>query len=83
MFSPFDIPPHPSAQKAAEEVLQKVHAYMDAHPESELHRCGKMFGVLVYKGERLKVKGERLGLPEEFIKHVWDLIHEQSLKKQE
>ena len=34
-------------------------------------------------GERLKVRGERLGLPEEFIKHVWDLIHEQSLKKQE
>ena len=33
--------------------------------------------------EKLKVKGERLGLPEEFIKHVWDLIHEQSLKKQE
>jgi len=33
--------------------------------------------------EKLKVKGEKLGLPEEFIKHVWDLIHEQSLKKQE
>ena len=48
MFSPFDIPPHPSAQKAAEEVIEKVHAYMDAHPESELHRCGKMFGVLVH-----------------------------------
>ena len=48
MFSPFDIPPHPSAQKAAEEVIEKVHAYMDAHLESELHRCGKMFGVLVH-----------------------------------
>ena len=32
---------------------------MRAHPESELHRQGKMFGVLIYKGERLKVKGER------------------------
>lgn len=55
MFSPFDIPPHPSAQKAAEEVLQKVHAYMDAHPESELHRCGKMFGVLTFSDERLAI----------------------------
>ena len=34
-------------------------------------------------GERLKARGERLGLDEEFIKRVWDLIHEQSLKKQE
>ncbi len=25
-----------------------VHAYMRANPESELHQCGKMFGVLVY-----------------------------------
>ena len=33
--------------------------------------------------EKLRVKSEKLGLPEEFIKHVWDLIHEQSLKKQE
>ena len=23
---------------------------MRAHPESELHRCGKMFGVLLYEG---------------------------------
>ena len=30
------------------EVTARVHAYMLAHPESELHRQGKMFGVLVY-----------------------------------
>ena len=56
MFSPFDIPPHPSAQKAAEEVIEKVHAYMDAHPESELHRCGKMFGVLIVESRKTKVE---------------------------
>ena len=33
--------------------------------------------------ERLKVKGERLGLPLEFIERIWDLIHEQSLRQQE
>ena len=59
MFSPFDIPPHPSAQKAAEEVIEKVHAYMDAHPESELHRCGKMFGVLTFSDERLAISEKR------------------------
>ena len=47
MVSPFAIPPHPSAQAAAKIVIQRVHAYMNAHPESELHRQGKMFGVLV------------------------------------
>ena len=35
-------------QTATREVIDKVHAYMRAHPESELHRCGKMFGVLLY-----------------------------------
>ena len=29
------------------KVIDKVHAYMREHPESELHRQGKMFGVLV------------------------------------
>lgn len=47
MFSPFTLPPHPLAQQAAMEVIDKVHAYMREHPESELHRQGKMFGVLV------------------------------------
>lgn len=48
MFSPFSLPPHPAARHAAQDIIHKVHAYMRAHPESELHHCGKMFGVLVY-----------------------------------
>lgn len=52
MTSPFLIPPHPRAQEAAREVMQRVHSYMDAHPESELHRQGKMFGVLVVEGQK-------------------------------
>lgn len=58
MISPFTLPPHPRAQKAALDLIERVHAYMAAHPESELHRQGKMFGVLVCKGERLKVIGD-------------------------
>ena len=34
-------------------------------------------------GERLKAKGEKTGLDEEFIKQLWNTIHEQSLKQQE
>jgi tRNA pseudouridine32 synthase/23S rRNA pseudouridine746 synthase len=49
MVSPFTLPPDPEAQEAAGEVIKKVHAYMRMHPESELHSCGKMFGVLVVK----------------------------------
>lgn len=33
-------------------------------------------------GERLKVKGEKLNLSAEFIKQIWDSIHEESLKTQ-
>ena len=43
------------AKRAAEETINKVHAYMYAHPDSELHRQGKMFGVLVCdKGSYLR-----------------------------
>lgn len=45
--SPFSSTPHPLAKMAAEEVMERVRAYMAAHPESELHQRGKMFGVLV------------------------------------
>ena len=51
MVSPYLLPPSPEAQEAAMEVISKVHAYMRMHPESELHQCGKMFGVLVYRSE--------------------------------
>lgn len=33
-------------------------------------------------GERLKVKGEKLNLSAEFIKQIWDIIHQESLKTQ-
>ena len=42
---------------AAQDIVNKVHAYMRAHPDSELHQQGKMFGVLVCRGEGLPVKG--------------------------
>ena len=53
MMSPYILPPSPETEKAADEVREKVHAYMRMHPESELHRCGKMFGVLIvrHKGD--------------------------------
>ncbi len=47
--SPYDPTPHPLARAAAEAVMDDVRTYMSAHPESELHRRGKMFGVLVYR----------------------------------
>ena len=46
-------------QRAAEEIINKVHAYMRAKPDSELHKQGKMFGVLVYRGYGLQVTGYR------------------------
>ncbi len=51
MLSPFVLPPSADAQEAARKVIEKVHAYMRLHPESELHTCGKMFGVLIFNGE--------------------------------
>ena len=33
-------------------------------------------------GERLEVIGKKLGLPKEFIDHIWELIHEESLRQQ-
>ena len=60
MVNPFLIPPSPEAQQAAAEVIEKVHAYMDMHPESELHTCGKMFGVLLYEGGYLAAFSAKL-----------------------
>ncbi|MBO4621235.1 MAG: RluA family pseudouridine synthase [Paludibacteraceae bacterium] len=51
MISPYVLPPHPLAVKAAGEVTERVHAYMRQHPDSELHRQGKMFGVLVVQDQ--------------------------------
>lgn len=35
------------------------------------------------KSEELRAKSEELGLAQDFVKHIWDLIHEESLKQQE
>ena len=50
--SPYEIGPTEEARKAAEEVMEKVHRYMEVHPESELHRCGKMFGILIVESKK-------------------------------
>ena len=42
---------------ASAHIINKVHAYMREHPESELHRQGKMFGVLVYRNEEQNSEG--------------------------
>lgn len=47
--SPFVSSPHPWAVAAAKEVQAWAAAYRAEHPESELHRLGKMMGVLVVK----------------------------------
>ena len=43
------MPPHPMAQAAAQDTTEAIHAYMADHPQSELHKRGKMFGVLVIR----------------------------------
>ena len=60
MLSPFVLPPSADAQEAARKVIERVHAYMRVHPESELHRCGKMFGVLIYEGGYLAAFSAKL-----------------------
>ena len=60
MLSPFVLPPSADAQEAAREVMEKVHVYMDMHSESELHTCGKMFGVLLYEGGYLAAFSAKL-----------------------
>ncbi len=47
-------------EEAVIEVIDKVHAYMREHPESELHRQGKMFGVLTYDGGYLSAFSAKL-----------------------
>ena len=47
-------------EEAVIEVIDKVHAYMREHPASELHRQGKMFGVLTYDGGYLSAFSAKL-----------------------
>ena len=79
MINPFIIPPSPEAQQAASEVIDKVHAYMRMHPESELHRCGKMFGVLLYEGGYMAAFSAKLDGSyhhEGFVPPVYEMTEE-------
>ena len=79
MVNPYIIPPSEPAQKAAREVIEKVHAYMRLHPESELHRCGKMFGVLLYEGGYLAAFSAKLDGSyhhEGFVPPVYEMTEE-------
>ena len=79
MVNPFVIPPSEPAQEAAKEVIEKVHTYMNMHPESELHRCGKMFGVLLYEGGYLAAFSAKLDGSyhhEGFVPPVYEMTEE-------
>ena len=79
MVNPYIIPPSEPAQKAAREVIEKVHAYMRLHPKSELHKCGKMFGVLLYEGGYLAAFSAKLDGSyhhEGFVPPVYEMTEE-------
>ena len=79
MSHPFVIPPLHPVQEAAKEVMDRVHAYMHEHPESELHTCGKMFGVLLYEGGYLAAFSAKLDgsyFHEGFVPPVYEMTHE-------
>lgn len=79
MVNPFVIPPSEPAQEAAKEVIEKVHAYMRLHPKSELHKCGKMFGVLMYDGGYLAAFSAKLDGSyhhEGFVPPVYEMTEE-------
>lgn len=52
--------PTEEAKRAAYELLARVRTYMKMHPDSELHRRGKMFGVLIVQSAECKVQSEVL-----------------------
>ena len=64
---------------ATANIINKVHAYMREHPESELHTCGKMFGVLLYEGGYLAAFSAKLDgsyLHEGFVPPVYAMTEE-------
>lgn len=64
---------------AANEIIDKVHTYMRVHPESELHQCGKMFGVLLYEGGYLAAFSAKLDgsyFHEGFVPPVYAMTEE-------
>ena len=64
---------------ATANIINKVHAYMREHPESELHTCGKMFGVLLYEGGYLAAFSAKLDgsyFHEGFVPPVYAMTEE-------
>ena len=83
MLSPFVLPPSADAQEAARKVIERVHAYMRVHPDSELHRCGKMFGVLIYNGGYLAAFSAKLDGSYEhegFVPPVWEGLEDERIR---
>lgn len=69
----------PFIELAVRETTERVHAYMRAHPESELHICGKMFGVLMYDGGYLAAFSAKLDgsyYHEGFVPPVYEMTQE-------
>ncbi len=60
------------------EVSQRIGEWKKAHGVAPLQP--QRYQEI---SEKLKVKSEKLGLPADFIEQVWNLIHEESLRKQE
>lgn len=69
----------PFIELAVRETTERVHAYMRAHLDSELHICGKMFGVLVYDGGYLAAFSAKLDgsyYHEGFVPPVYEMTQE-------
>lgn len=69
----------PFIELAVRETTERVHAYMRAHLESELHICGKMFGVLMYDGGYLAAFSAKLDgsyYHEGFVPPVYEMTQE-------
>ena len=59
------------------DVSRRIGAWKKAHGVAPLQP--ERYRII---GERLAVSGERLGLSKTFIDHIWELIHEESLRQQ-
>ena len=66
-----------STIEARMEVSERIGTWKKAHGVQPLQP--ERYKEIV---ERLKSKAENSGLPADFLLQVWDLIHEQSLKRQ-
>ena len=66
-----------STIEARMEVSERIGTWKKAHGVQPLQP--ERYKEIV---ERLKVMAEKSGMPADFLLQVWDLIHEQSLKRQ-